>query len=384
MAATKSYNELTVLIPFLNEGEEVITTVKEVRRTAGYNVNIIVVNDHSTDGYHYEEELKPYQVTYIYNKENYGSAPSRDIAVNKCQTPFFLFLDAHMRFYSFDWAQKIISILKDNDRLILCAQTKALNKNKKGVVYEIKNRETTYGAYMSLINGKFIPDIVWKNSEINPNNETEPIPIVLGAAYAASKRYWKYIKGMSGLKHYGCEEQYMSIKTWLEGGQCILMKNIIIGHIYRNSSPYKLYSETFVYNYLWIASLLFPQTLKCRAFSIAKCNNPIVYKKAKHIFDNNKQLYYRLKSYYQQIFSKEFAIISKLNKDFFDIETSSHAKFDTIISNISSIAEHLKNNIAIENGLLNGKMGQVIWFEQYYKFTGDHLYDNLATEIWEP
>ena len=48
MAATKSYNELTVLIPFLNEGEEVITTVKEVRRTAGYNVNIIVVNDHST------------------------------------------------------------------------------------------------------------------------------------------------------------------------------------------------------------------------------------------------------------------------------------------------------------------------------------------------
>ena len=43
------------VVELLNEGEEVITTVKEVRRTAGYNVDIIVVNDHSTDGFHYEE-----------------------------------------------------------------------------------------------------------------------------------------------------------------------------------------------------------------------------------------------------------------------------------------------------------------------------------------
>ena len=41
---------LTVLIPFINEGEEVAATVRDVRRTAGDSVNILVVNDCSTIG----------------------------------------------------------------------------------------------------------------------------------------------------------------------------------------------------------------------------------------------------------------------------------------------------------------------------------------------
>lgn len=41
---------LTVFIPFMNENEEVIATVADVRRTAGRHVDILVVNDGSTDG----------------------------------------------------------------------------------------------------------------------------------------------------------------------------------------------------------------------------------------------------------------------------------------------------------------------------------------------
>ena len=33
-------NRLTVLIPFMNEGEEVLATVKDVRRTTGDSVDI--------------------------------------------------------------------------------------------------------------------------------------------------------------------------------------------------------------------------------------------------------------------------------------------------------------------------------------------------------
>ena len=54
--------KLSVLIPFLNEREEVITTVREVRRTVGYNVEIVVVNDSSCDDYDYEGLLKPYKM----------------------------------------------------------------------------------------------------------------------------------------------------------------------------------------------------------------------------------------------------------------------------------------------------------------------------------
>ena len=44
---------LTVLIPFMNENEEVIATVADVRQTMGKHVDILVLNDCSTDGYNY-------------------------------------------------------------------------------------------------------------------------------------------------------------------------------------------------------------------------------------------------------------------------------------------------------------------------------------------
>ncbi len=39
---------LTVIIPFLNEGEEVVMTIKSVRETAGDLVDVITINDCST------------------------------------------------------------------------------------------------------------------------------------------------------------------------------------------------------------------------------------------------------------------------------------------------------------------------------------------------
>ena len=40
-------NKLTVVMPFLNEGEEVGNTVRSIRATAGCSVDIIVINDAS-------------------------------------------------------------------------------------------------------------------------------------------------------------------------------------------------------------------------------------------------------------------------------------------------------------------------------------------------
>ena len=44
--AEKKY--LTVIIPFLNEGEEIVMTVKSERETAGDMVDVITINDCST------------------------------------------------------------------------------------------------------------------------------------------------------------------------------------------------------------------------------------------------------------------------------------------------------------------------------------------------
>lgn len=59
-------NKLTVIIPFLNEKEEVGNTVRSIRATVGEQVDIIVINDQSNDGYNYRKDILPYHVTYVY------------------------------------------------------------------------------------------------------------------------------------------------------------------------------------------------------------------------------------------------------------------------------------------------------------------------------
>lgn len=49
---------LTVIIPFLNEGEEVVMTVKSVRETAGDMVDVITINDCSTCGFPFRERIQ--------------------------------------------------------------------------------------------------------------------------------------------------------------------------------------------------------------------------------------------------------------------------------------------------------------------------------------
>lgn len=49
---------LTVIIPFLNEGEEIVMTVKSVRETAGDMVDVITINDCSTCGFPLRERIQ--------------------------------------------------------------------------------------------------------------------------------------------------------------------------------------------------------------------------------------------------------------------------------------------------------------------------------------
>lgn len=89
--------ELTVIIPFLNEGIEVERTIKEIKRTAGEAVSIVLVNDASDDDFDYESLVNKYNTVYILHSQRQGSGPAKQAGINACQTPYFLVIDAHMR-----------------------------------------------------------------------------------------------------------------------------------------------------------------------------------------------------------------------------------------------------------------------------------------------
>lgn len=355
---------LTVIIPFLNEGYEVVETVKNLRLMVGNEIDILVINDFSTDELDYQTLLSDYNVYYVLNNKRMGVAASRDLGVRLCETPYFLLLDAHMRVYDNKWLEDMVAILKNNDRQILCAQTRQLWKNEKGKIVELKENAPVYGAYATFKKGELSPGIDWNYLQRDKEEKLQPIACILGAGYAASKRYWMYLRGLEGLKQYGCDEVYISLKVWTEGGKCVLLKKHYFGHLYRKQAPYQITQCSYVYNYLLIAYIVLPLETWCWALSCCKIAKPGYFKKAWNTFLRNKGLIDELKCYHSKISKVSPKEILEKNKLFARQQIG-------YLVNRRQVAEQIPGYIlqhaANKYGIVEGKMAAMIWLSLWDK-----------------
>ena len=312
---TNENRKLTAVISFLNEGKEVENTVSSVLQFAEGKIDIIVINDGSNTLYDYEEMLAPYpDVTYFRNEKRMGVAACRDMGVEMAKTPYFILLDSHMRFYREGWVDEITRLLDEDDRRILCCQTKPLEKDESDEIVPMRLK-TPYGARINFTDDSCLLDPKWLCiPDPYPDATVIDVPCVLGATYAASRRYWKYLRGYEGLRLYGLEEPYISMKAWLEGGKCQLIKDIEVGHIYRSRSPYRIANDEITYNRMVIASLLLPDELKSHVFDACSRQHVPIYQRSKELLTENAEQINELRNYYNSILTRDFNFILNQNE----------------------------------------------------------------------
>lgn len=368
---------LTVIIPFLNEKEEVVKTVRSLRESVGNIIDIIIINDQSTDGYNYIEVLKKYDVYYFLNNRRLGVAASRDFGVSVCKTPYFLLLDAHMRFYDSTWYNDCLELLRKDERQILCVQTKQLWKKETGEITEIDNVLPVYGAYATFTRNKYSPGIDWNYIESNKDLDHEDIPCILGAGYIASKKYWEYLKGLNGLIQYGSDEVYISLKVWLEGGKCTLVKNHSFGHIYRSNAPYQNVSSKVLYNNLLIAYTLFPTHLWCWMFACCKETNAYEFEQAYKLLKNCKNRINRLKEYYNKIFTKSSLEIIQKNINVARKNNCNHKELQEVAR---TIYNYFLENVSNDCNVVDGNMGRMIWLSLYKRYNNQECFDEQISD----
>lgn len=374
-----SENRLTVVIPFLNEGEEVARTVKSIRNTAGNRVDVIVINDVSDDGYPYEQELEGLNVNYVCNGFRLGAAQSKERGVQLCRTPYFLLLDAHMRFYDNCWVDRIVEALDTDANRLLCCQTKTLVK-KDGIVGE-KEGTTTYGAYLLFEQDNYLPGIAWNCTPSEHTLRTRRIPAVLGAGYASSKNYWNRIYGLQGLIHYGCEEAYISMKAWMEGGGCHFLPEVTIGHIYRERFPYTVSSSLTVYNNLFISEMLFPASLRCYARAKAWQKNLRIYQEVMRILEVRKSINQNLKAHVQKLSRNDFNYLLSINGVMIETEELRVRDEAHRLPEIMAWCREASKKVN-RCGLMDGLAGYVILFCRYAAWSGEEEYDDYAGELF--
>jgi glycosyltransferase involved in cell wall biosynthesis len=243
--------QLTVVIPFLNEGEEVEKTVQNIRETADPKLPILLINDASNDGIDYEAVAGRHQCRYIVHPGRTGVAASRDEGVALCETPFFILLDAHMVFYEPEWDRRLVKVLQDNPRSMLCLNTRILWESREN--HHVK--PPVFGAVLSQTEIDILK-CIWNYADPDPASNIVPIECPLGGAYASSKEYWQHLGGLRGLVYYGMDEEMIALKIKRDGGKCLLIKDMIAGHVYRNKFPYPVKNEYIHINQLLIANTL--------------------------------------------------------------------------------------------------------------------------------
>lgn len=362
-------NTLTVIMPFLNEREEVESTLRSIRDTVGNRVEVIAINDRSDDGFDYAGVARKYGASYIANSRRMGVAASRDLGVELCRTPYFLLLDSHMRFYDSVWPDRLAGLLNTDDRVLLCCQSRFLGRDDSGKIYTRSESPESFGAVSEFRSDSYWPDIHWNMREHSPNEAVEPIADVLGAGYAASRRYWKRLRGLQGLRKFGCDEALISFKVWREGGRCLLVKDVVIGHIYRDTSPYRHYTAEETSNYLLVSYLMFSQPWYCRSQAVALRKNRGLYEQAMRILHANSTRIAEYRKYMSSIYTRTFDDVLRVHREMAlpaNCRDGNSKKFNMVNAFVESAGVD-------SLGLYEGLAGQAVWHGLFGRWKGTSM-----------
>ncbi|HEX2093530.1 MAG TPA: glycosyltransferase [Longimicrobiaceae bacterium] len=290
-------------MPFLNEGGEPRKTVESIHRTCDPGqIDIIAVDDAS------EGELDTLadfaNVTYVRNRDRIGSAGSKHLGAALANTPFVLIIDAHMRFRHDRWCRRIVKALEREPSTAFCTVCLGLSASNMNPLLP---RGRYYGADLVLASeqtadpGRPASEILEPKWARRQRGRCYDVPCILGANYAFSKQWFMSIRGLEGLRGWGTEEPFLSLKTWLAGGRCRILTDVQIGHMFRDHAPYRTPVAHLVYNKIFLCRTILPPDL---AESLVRLlPRGAAFEEAMRMIEADHDTIDEARGYYRTIFS---------------------------------------------------------------------------------
>ena len=283
--------KLSIIIPTLNDNDELNKTIDSINNTTkDGDVEIIVIDDFSTSPVPYRPDVK-----LIRNYERLGAGASRHIGAKNAKCERLLLIDSHMRFID-GWLESAMTSMEGKKKTLWCSLCLGLNKDNMN---PLKPNGVYSGAKLSFQKDKIFEGI-WDSIKNEDNYE---ISCIMGANYFIHKSWFLYIGGLESNKMWGSEEPFISIKSWLSGGEVRLMTNVKIGHKFRDESPYITDIKYIIYNKIRPIKVLFPDYIYNILISyIHDDDNKL---NALKMIDDDRVNIQKEKSYYESIFVKD-------------------------------------------------------------------------------
>lgn len=220
---------LSVIIPALNEGYDLIQTVFNIVDTVGMdNYEIIVVNSGGTQ----VSEIKDLSMIRIFNSETrLGASQARNYGSIQASGEILLFADAHIGFKDWGWGNKFINSLEGGNGIISPCITVMGTEKFSGCGFRWSDID---------MQTEWLPDTI---------PCTHEIPYASGACMALKKNFFDKIgKFDPGNRYYGLEDCELSIRAWLLGYSVACDPSVKVSHKFKQFFTYKVEWFDIYYN----------------------------------------------------------------------------------------------------------------------------------------
>lgn len=241
----------SLIIAYHNEGmafiHECVQSIKNTIKDLEHE--IIIVDDCS------DVPCEPISGTRLLrNPKNIGIGRTFDRGVEETNGENIILLACDIRFKDNNWAERLVNRITENPKSFIC--TKCVNyvdHDKWGTGASLYLR---HDANVDPKRDKDFRDILNTSWLSIQGNTVAEIPCLLGAIYGVSREWYKYTEGWRGFRRWGTLEAYISLKSWLFGGKCLVDTSIDTYHIYKERHPHGTSVSDVISNKIKISRIL--------------------------------------------------------------------------------------------------------------------------------
>jgi glycosyltransferase involved in cell wall biosynthesis len=231
----------SIVIPTLNEGDMLAMTVENILEVTAFpNIEVIVVDDGSTDGScdKYRESTKRVRVV---TADRVGIPRARNLGAEHAHGDYVLFIDAHCT-VSANWIDRFIEALSAPDVAIA------------GPTFTRLNEPEPRGCGNVWINHRL--ESAW----LEPLRVERPyeVPITPGGCQAFRKETFQEIGGFdTGFTRWGYQDEEICLRAWLHGYRVLVDPMVTVAHYFRTKAGYDVDHNDVLYNFLRLIHMHF-------------------------------------------------------------------------------------------------------------------------------
>ena len=230
---------VSVVVVTHNEGENLPLTVAGIRATVPDAVEVLVVDDQSTD--RSLALLDRDDVCVVTTRERGGVVGARNAGAQAATGEILVFADAHVD-PAAGWLESLVSALGDPS--VACAAP---------VITEMNHRQARgYG-------------FTWNAPAMRmhwlrgPRSDVHEVPFACGCLMAFRRDDFERVGGFdAGLVRWGSEDAEIGLNLWRRGRATVVVPQAQVAHLFRPAGPYDVAGHLVIHNSLRVAATHLP------------------------------------------------------------------------------------------------------------------------------